>query len=428
MTPGALARAVAEDARRAPGALVGGALGIALGIGALVFFSALGVGIREGFLGRALARLPIGTVEIRPRGGVPVGFLKFDGSELVIRPLDDAALQNLRDLPGVERVFPRTAALFPMRALGGRSLLGRDVHTDVFASGVDAEFLKDDLPPGTVFADNPAGPIPAVVSRQLLELFNRAVAPSLGIPGLTEEATLGFAFTLVLGESFSSGRNTGGERLTVQVVAVSERAMMLGITVPRATVERWNRRWAEQDQKGYSSAYIVTRDGAALTDVVKAAESMGYTVEQNAKLASNMVLALMMTWVAVAVLILVVAGFNVAQTLAARVQSRRRELGLMRAVGATRADIRHLILAEALGMGLVAALAGVALGTGAALAADHLSARLLPKIPFQPESWFAFPAWLVGGAVLLALGCAALGAWPPARAAANVDPARALEG
>jgi putative ABC transport system permease protein len=419
--------AVLEDARRDGRALWGGALGIALGLASVVFFGGLGVGVKEGVLKRALTRLPVGTVEVRPKGGVPVGFLKFEGSDLIMRPLDDAALEELRAQPGVSKVYPRAAALFPMRAQGGKSLLGRDVYTDIFASGVDAEFLKEDLAPGTPFEDVPSGAIPCVISSQLLELFNRAVAPALGIPGMTEETVLGFAFTVVLGESFSSGRTTGGEKVPVQVVGVSEKAMLLGITVPRATVERWGQRWAPKEQRGHAGAYVVTNDGAALSDVAKKVEAMGYVVEQSSRVAGAMVTALMLTWLVVAALILVVAGFNVAQTLAARVQARRKEIGLMRAVGARPSHIRNLVLGEALLMAVVASLLGLGMGVTGGYATDALVRRYLPRFPFQPDSFFQFPWWLVLGALGCAFLCAVVGALPPARAASRVDPARALE-
>ncbi len=428
MTPGALWQGVVEDVRRGARALLGGTLGIALGLACLVFFVALGLGIRDGFVARALSRMPAGTVEIRPKGGVPVGFLRFDGSDLLMRPLDDTVVQRLAALEGVAHVYPRTSALFPMRAQGGKSLLGRDVYTDVFASGVDGAFLGEDLPDGTPFEDNPQGVVPCVVSRQLLEIFNRAVAPSVGVPGLTEEGVVGFAFTLVLGESYSSGRNTGGTSVTAVVVGVSDKAMLLGITVPRATVERWNKVHAQQPPKGYAGAYILTHDGAALPGVIKAAEAMGYAVEQNSKVAGWAVMALLSTWVLVALLILVVAGFNVAQTLHARVNARRKELGLMRAVGATASDVATLILAEALVMALGAASLGLVLGLGGCSLADVVARTYLPRIPFQPDSWFVVPWWLPLGAVGAAVACALLGAWPPARAAARLDPARALEG
>lgn len=428
MNAGALWESVREDTRRGLRPLLGGALGIALGIAALVFFGALGMGVRDGLLKKVLTHLPLTTVEVRPKGGIPVGFLRFEGSDLIMRPLDATAVEALSNVPGVRAVHPRVAGLFPMRAQGGKALVGRDVFTDIFASGVDEAFLRDELPEGTRFQDSETGPIPAVVSVQLIELFNRAVAPSLGVPAMTNDTVVGFAFTLILGESYSSGKMSGGSKVTVQVVGVSERVMMLGITVPRASVERWNRQYAQEQPRSFASAYIVADDGAELASITKVAEGMGYTVEQNARLAGTMVLALMSTWMLVALLILVVAGFNVAQTLSSRVEARRKELGLLRAVGATQQDIFQMVMAEAVGIAVTASILGLLMGVGAAFAVDALVARYLPRIPFQPETFFLFPAWLPVGAVVAAVVCALLGAVPPARRAAKLDPARALEG
>jgi hypothetical protein len=428
VTPAAWYQCVLEDARRGSRALVSGALGIALGLAALVFFGALGVGVKDGVVRRVLSKLPVSTLEVRAKGGLPVGFMRFEGSELVMRTLDDAAVEVLRSTPGVVAVYPRLAAAFPMRAQGGKSLIGRDVYTDVFASGVDESFLQGDLPPGTSFQDRPNGPVPAVISTQLLELFNRAVAPTLGLPGWDPETVIGFAFNLVLGESYSAGKTAGGKVVTVQVVGVSDRAMLLGITVPRRTVERWNQEFAHPPPKGYQAAYVVAGDGADIARIAGVAEGMGYFVDQNAKVAGFFVVGLTMTWVVVALLILLVAAFNVAQTLSVRVQARRRELGLMRAVGARRRDIASLVLGEALLVAGGAGVVGIGLGVGAAALADLLVARYLPRFPFQPPSFFSFPWWLLLSAFLLAGVCAVVGAVFPARAAARMDPARALEG
>jgi hypothetical protein len=267
-----------------------------------------------------------------------------------------------------------------------------------------------------------------VLSTQLLELFNRTVAPSVGALALHDDAVVGFAFTLVLGESHSSGRLTGGKAVTVQVVGVSERVMMLGITVPRATVERWNRELVQEPPKGFAGAYLVADDTAQISAVVKAAERMGFVVEQSAKTAGAMVTALTYAWLGMALLILVVAGFNVAQTLGARVQARRKELGLMRAVGATQRDIQCLVLGEALLMAMAAASVGVLLGVLAGMAADALVTAYLPRFPFQPNTFFVYPGWLFSSAVVAAVACAFLGALPPALAAARADPVSALEG
>ncbi len=62
------------------------------------------------------------------------------------------------------------------------------------------------------------------------------------------------------------------------------------------------------------------------------------------------------------------------------------------------------------------------------MGADVLAARKLPDFPFKPASFFAFPLWLWGVGLGFAALFAVLGALGPARRAARVDPAGALQG
>ena len=69
-----------------------------------------------------------------------------------------------------------------------------------------------------------------------------------------------------------------------------------------------------------------------------------------------------------------VSVFVVASTFAFTVAQRRREFGLLRTAGATPRQLRALVLAEALGVGVLASAAGCGLG---AWGAPHLAARVV---------------------------------------------------
>ncbi|MFD8066698.1 FtsX-like permease family protein [Streptomyces parvulus] len=69
-----------------------------------------------------------------------------------------------------------------------------------------------------------------------------------------------------------------------------------------------------------------------------------------------------------------VSVFVVASTFAFAVAQRRREFGLLRTAGATPGQIRRTVVAEALGLGVLASAAGCALG---AWGAPHLAARVV---------------------------------------------------
>jgi len=118
-----------------------------------------------------------------------------------------------------------------------------------------------------------------------------------------------------------------------------------------------------------------------------------------------------------------VAIFVVAGTFAYAVAARRRELGLLRTVGATPRQARRLVLGEALAAGVAAALAGSALGVVIAGPFAHWLARA----GFAPHDFTAhFILWPVAAASGAGLLIALAGAFVAARRAGRVRPAEAL--
>jgi putative ABC transport system permease protein len=118
-----------------------------------------------------------------------------------------------------------------------------------------------------------------------------------------------------------------------------------------------------------------------------------------------------------------VAIFVVAGTFAYAVAARRRELGLLRTVGATPKQARRLVLGEALAAGVAAALAGSALGIVIAGPFAHWLARS----GFAPHDFTAhFILWPVAAAAGAGLLIALAGAFVAARRAGRVRPAEAL--
>lgn len=67
----------------------------------------------------------------------------------------------------------------------------------------------------------------------------------------------------------------------------------------------------------------------------------------------------------------ILATIGVANTLQMSVNERRRELGLLRAVGGSRQQVLRLVLAEATGLSVVGSILGIVAGTGAAFATQR---------------------------------------------------------
>ncbi len=102
-----------------------------------------------------------------------------------------------------------------------------------------------------------------------------------------------------------------------------------------------------------------------------------------------------------------VAVVGVVNTLTTNVLDQTRELGVLRALGMRRGQLRKLVLAQALTLALVSCLAGVPVGVLLALLMNWAAPGLLGhEIPFRVEWWFVSAA-VVGVALVAALAAAA---------------------
>lgn len=120
--------------------------------------------------------------------------------------------------------------------------------------------------------------------------------------------------------------------------------------------------------------------------------------------------------VAIGLLALVTGSLGVAAITAVAVRERTREVGLLRAIGATRRAIAAVFVIEAAGIGAMGGAAGVVVGLGLSV----LVQWAWPDLPIAVD-----PLWSVLALVFAAGIGAIAGAWP-AFSAAKLDPADAL--
>jgi putative ABC transport system permease protein len=124
---------------------------------------------------------------------------------------------------------------------------------------------------------------------------------------------------------------------------------------------------------------------------------------------------------------LVVGAFLIYNTISVSVVRRRAEIGIVRALGASRGSILVAFLGEAAGLGLAGALIGLPLGRVMASGAVKLMGATVQSLYVSSTPG---PIELNGGAVLIALiagvGVAVASAYSPAREASLVSPVEAM--
>jgi putative ABC transport system permease protein len=126
---------------------------------------------------------------------------------------------------------------------------------------------------------------------------------------------------------------------------------------------------------------------------------------------------------------LFIGMFIIYNAFAIAVTERRSEIGVLRALGATRAEIRRVFLAEGVVLGVAGSLGGMAIGlllAGAIAAAISDLMLDVYGVAQQTEEVAASPALLVT-ALVVGIVTSVVAAFLPARQAARVDPVQALQ-
>ena len=186
---------------------------------------------------------------------------------------------------------------------------------------------------------------------------------------------------------------------------------------------------SESDKPSYMALTVRTKSPNDVPKVEDAIKKMGYSAFSlmDAARSLRLVFAVFDLFLGLfGSLALTVASLGIINTLVMAILERRREIGILKALGASDKDVKSLFFAEAAAMGFFGGILGVAFGwlIGRALtlgASLYLRSRDLPSVSVSHVPW-----WLGVSAVAFAVVVSlAAGLYPAARAA-KLNPVEAL--
>jgi putative ABC transport system permease protein len=128
---------------------------------------------------------------------------------------------------------------------------------------------------------------------------------------------------------------------------------------------------------------------------------------------------------------LIVAAFGIANTMTMAIFERTREIGIMKALGATNRDVMRVFLGEASAIGLLGGVGGVVIGLLLSKGIDFFIVFYLSNQPRAdtsqaPQSILFTPLWLIVFDVVFATGVGLISGVYPAIRAASMKPLVAL--
>lgn len=123
---------------------------------------------------------------------------------------------------------------------------------------------------------------------------------------------------------------------------------------------------------------------------------------------------------------LATASLGIINTMVMSILERRREIGVLKSLGANENDIRFLFLVESGIIGGLGSVFGIVLGWLATRVASLVARAIMERQGVGSIELFAMPLWLVAIAFAIGLAVSLAAGYYPASRAASVDPVEAL--
>ncbi len=181
--------------------------------------------------------------------------------------------------------------------------------------------------------------------------------------------------------------------------------------------------------KSYQSLTVRVRQARSTQDVEDRIKAMGFiafSVNDALQGAKRAFILLDIVLSLIGSIALAVSSLGIVNTMVMSILERTREIGIMKAIGASDGDVRRIFLIEASAIGLAGGLAGIALGWLVGRAINLGANVYIQSQGGTPATLFSLPFWLIGGAIGFSIAVSLLAGSYPAARAARLDPIQAL--
>ena len=426
-------------------------LGVAVGVASLVAMLSLGVGLQE-LASKRLANSGLfDTVLVTSRRNLrDFSRSSADKSEppQKAHPLDDDARKEMERLPNVVEVYPQIRFPTEVRYNGnpystvvaGVPASARDNGA---YDGMQGSFFSSPTADEAIlqieFAKDLSDPPPTLIGKELtvryVERQPLATQHELGdLPatGTKDSASEGFSIVprekklrivgIIETEPAAGFGGFGTGRLFIPLeVASALRAAQVNDL--REAVR------APSGKPTYANLTVRAKGPSQVEAIETSIKSMGFSTFSLLDATRNLRLFFTIFDLLLGIfgsLALAVATLGIINTLVMAILERRREIGILKALGAADRDVKQLFFVEAGVMGLLGGIFGVGMGWLIGRAVTFGTNLYLQRHNLPSAHVFSVPWWLVLGGIAFAVIVSLAAGLYPATRAARLNPVEAL--
>ncbi|MFC1781681.1 ABC transporter permease [Planctomycetota bacterium] len=418
---------------------------VVIGIGALVCMFAFGKGVQKNIIDSINQVGLFNYISVSERSGRIQTGVDSDSQNSGINPvLDENYLERLKTIEGVEAVFPeiRFPAMIRFRNRERFNLV-QVLPVNFIQSG----FMK--LRAGDFYTSDDENSL-ILSDTLLIRMGIRQPETVIGEEIEVSTLALDLSFSGILNMfSFLQGNNNAlpfaNQSYTFTIAGVSEQMGFSGPTpirsdvfIPQGTSERMKKisitsisdffQSSNLDQN-YSSVSLRLESPIYLDSVTKQIENEGFETfaiaDQLEEIKTGFIFLDMFLF-AIGMIGIVVASLGIINTMTMSILERYKEIGIIKAVGASDSDVKKIFLFESGLIGLLGGIFGLALGWTVGMIINIVINSIVIRQGVPRMDYFSFPWWLCIGSIAFSIIVSLLAGIYPTMRAARVDPVVAL--
>jgi len=458
-------------------------LGVIIAIAAFVSMLSAGAGMQKKINEQFDKLGLLFTIQVSP-------IHQEDGNDTSkVAPLNDSTMEIISKLPGVQFAYPlddyKIVASFNDTVINthGQALPIRALNTKAFSTmsagkAFDSDSVKQTIVTDEFLEDFKITEPDSLIGKQLIVSIEVATFDSALVHIFMDDGKLlwnrlreirfdslfnaGYRSRIVQRElgaaigrfidGYLNSRTTVSETLTIVGVLDESREHLRiqPVILPLATAQKFSSAGFSGDMtdliaslssgqlfqssgmesnKNYSRVTIDLKQGYSHKPVVDSVKAMGFrafSYAQEFEEITKFFTYFDMGLGVIGLIALFVASLGIINTMMMSITERRREIGVLKSLGADEREIKLMFLVESALIGSIGSIFGILFGWGISRVASTVAKSFMVRQGEDPLELFALPLWLIAVAFALGLLVSLVAGYYPSSRAARIDPVEAL--